>query len=397
MFPTFRNYKVLDRVAEGGSSFIWRAERPGKPGVFAIKQLKPTQGPAEVKSFRSEMKLLGELEHEGLLKLHETAFESTPPYAVLDYFPSANLKTLIREKSVRLAAEWKPIAMSVAETLLYLHLNDIVHKDIKPENILLGKGDDTRLIDLSIAERKSFLPAFGKRRIQGTPAYMAPEQILGKPVDHRADIYSLGAALYEMVTGQPPFVARSQDELLQKHLREKSKPARMVRPEVPEALEKLLVKMLAKDPDDRVQDCNLVVYELKRIEVPAARMEPVTLGRRRDSTRLSVRLALCLYAVTTEDTLYQVPSRNKCPLINVSRTGIGFFSDDPIPTEAILDLSLYLPPLRAPLQARGRVVWANRVKGQDSYSIGVRLTMRAKDYIAKFEELKKYHVATDPP
>lgn len=397
MLPTFRNYKVLDRVAEGGSSFIWRVERIGKSGHVAIKQLKSTLGPADVKAFRAEMKLLGELDHEGLLKLHETAFESNPPYAVLDYFPSENLKTLLREKDARLAQQWHSIALNVAETLLYLHLNDIVHKDVKPENILLGKAGEIRLIDLSIAEKKSFLPSFGKKKIQGTPAYMPPEQILGKPLDHRADIYSFGATLYEITTGVPPFVARSQDELLQKHLREKPKPARMVKANLPEALEKLLAKMLAKDPTDRVQDCNLVVYELKRIDAPTTRMEEITPGRRRDSTRLMVRLALCTYALTTEETLYQVPTTNKCPLINVSRTGIGFFSDTPIPTDAILDINLFVPPLRNPLQARGRVVWANRVKGQDTYSIGVRLTMRAKDYIAKFEELKKHHTAADPP
>jgi serine/threonine protein kinase len=179
---------------------------------------------------------------------------------------------MMRKQNEFIKEKTHNILRQTATGLAYMNASGWVHRDVKPDNILVNSSGDVRLIDFALAQRirkASFFARFFRRKAKamGTRSYMSPEQIRGEPLDGRADIYSFGASSYEIVTGRPPFRASSSQELLTKHIIEKAASPQVYNPDVSDEFSALVLRMLAKKRDERPRDFHEVLMELRGMRV----------------------------------------------------------------------------------------------------------------------------------
>jgi serine/threonine-protein kinase len=241
---------------------------PSSGRHFALKLLLPEH--AQIESQRyflfHEAEVAQKLTHPRIIRVLNLVKDKQTPYMVMEFFPSVNLKLRIMRKEELVKEKARPIIEQAATALAFVNEKGWVHRDVKPDNILVNSSGEVRLIDFALAQRISKgggFSLFGRRKgkVQGTRSYMSPEQIRGDPLDARADVYSFGVTLYEMVTGRPPFRAASAQELLNKHLFEKPAPPQSYNPEVTDDLAALILRMLAKKREDR--PANFLDFQLK--------------------------------------------------------------------------------------------------------------------------------------
>ncbi len=256
-------FRVVEKIRDGGASTVWKADSSGK--IVAIKVISEAWNadPAKRKSFQIEGELQKKLRHPAILAVH--AFSQGPPrpYIVMEYFPSENLKFLLKNRAAALEGKKLPVLAQAAAALACLHSQGYVHRDVKPENFLLNDAGQVRLIDFSIALEAGARPV-GGGRTEGTPTYMAPEQIRGEAVDGRADAYSFGVLVFEVMAGRPPFVATSLEAVMDAHLNRGAPPLRTAVPSVPLELDALVRGLLQKKREDRT-DLAMAAATLERI------------------------------------------------------------------------------------------------------------------------------------
>jgi len=263
---SIQGYLVIEKIKEGSVGPVWRVTN-SRQQVFAIKQMSAANAadPEKVKRFEKEATLTQKLAHPGILKVHEL-LDSSPPSFLMEYFESENLKAALWNLSDRIVKHEFRILRQVAEALDVVHGHGVIHKDIKPENVLVNARQEARLIDFSLAQTKMDRILQFSRRVEGTPLYMAPEQIRGEKCDPRADIYSFGVMTYELLTRRPPFLGTTQDALLDKHLKEALPSMRTWVPTLAADLDAFVLKMLAKKKEERWPDMKAVLYELAKWE-----------------------------------------------------------------------------------------------------------------------------------
>ena len=201
-----------------------------------------------------------------------------PPYFVMEFFPAGNLKLRIMHKKWDFIKEKAhEIFKQAATALAYMNASGWVHRDVKPDNIIVNNAGEVRASSTSPWPSGSVKHGFFRRRkgrTAGTRSYMSPEQVRGESLDGRADIYSFGATMYEVVTGRPPFRATSPVELLNKQITEKPLSPRMINPEVTEEFADLILRMLAKKKEDRPKDFHEVLMALRGMKVFAGEPAP---------------------------------------------------------------------------------------------------------------------------
>jgi serine/threonine protein kinase len=261
-----RGYLFQEKIRDGTVGSVWRVT-DAQQRVFALKQMSP-QNAADgdkVRQFRREAALTQKLAHPNIIKVHDVP-DADPPAFVMEYFESENLKYSLWNLSERIVKQEFKILRQVADALSFVHRQGVVHKDIKPENVLVNARQEARLIDFSLAQSKvDRFFQFGKR-VEGTPLYMAPEQIRGEKVDPRADVYSFGVMMYEILTRRPPFIGTTYQTLLDKHLKEPVAPMRTWVPTLSAELDVIVLKMLAKKKEERQESMEAVILELSRWE-----------------------------------------------------------------------------------------------------------------------------------
>jgi serine/threonine protein kinase len=191
----------------------------------------------------------------------------------MEFFPGGSLKMrMMRKQSEFIREQAHNILKQGATALAFMNANGWVHRDVKPDNLLVNSAGEVRLIDFALAKRIEKPGLLGrlfrrKGKVAGTRSYMSPEQIRGAALDGRADIYSFGAMCYEVVTGRPPFRASSSQELLTKHLTEKPASPRVHNPDVTDEFANLVVRMLAKKKEERPRDFHEVLMSLRGLRV----------------------------------------------------------------------------------------------------------------------------------
>jgi len=261
-------YRVVSVLYTGKYSRIYKGVEHGTFKEVAIKVLL-----AQVKSGKRRKALEAEahwgqkFSHPHLLKICSYEEDEIGPHFVMEFFPSRNLRERILHKEPLVQEKAKEIITGVAEALAYVHSQGVIHRDVKPSNILVNDRAEAKLIDFSIAEpmgRKHRRLLF-KPRVEGTRAYMAPEQILGEALDARADIYSLGATIYEMMTGYPPFTADAEKEIIQKHLATQVPSMVQRNIAVSGDLDRLVRQMLSKEREERLSSMDAVLERLHSI------------------------------------------------------------------------------------------------------------------------------------
>lgn len=268
-------FHVEEKIQSGSVGTVWLVtDREGR--FFAAKQLSEVnrQERKERRRFRNEAAILRRLSHPGIIRVYDY-FETPAPPFTMEYFDSENLKYVMKFLADIVQWRWYHILRQVAEVLAYIHSQGVVLRDVKPENILISAEGEVRLIGFSLAQTWLQRLFQFRRRAEGTPGHMAPEQILGRRCDQRADIYAFGVLLFEVLAMRTPFSARSETELLEKHLLEQPPSLRRISPTVPREIETLCQWMLAKRCDDRLPDLAPVVHALGRCEEREPPMKPL--------------------------------------------------------------------------------------------------------------------------
>jgi serine/threonine protein kinase len=238
---------------------VWEAILDRDNKRYALKVLRPEQrgNKDEIAFLKHEFEVAKELNHKNIIKLIEYRTDAETPFIVLELFSEMNLKMAMRRGPEPIAYKLPSIVEQASEGLYYLHSKGYVHCDIKPDNVLLSREWEVKLIDFTIAKKikTGFGKLFaGKTKVEGTRSYMSPEQIRGGTLDPRSDIYSMGCMIYELITGKAPYTGNTPNELLSKHLTASIPSLLVGNDNVSPEFNNIVRKMLAKNPEERPQD-----------------------------------------------------------------------------------------------------------------------------------------------
>jgi serine/threonine protein kinase len=281
-------YTLKEMLGQGGFAWVYAAARDdGKS--FAIKVLKPRYGsdPAFESRFRQEAAFAADLVHPNIVHIEEVNTEAGIAYFTMELHPD-NLNARLGRETKLPEAEAVRIAVGVTEALAFAHERNIIHRDIKPDNILLASDLRPVITDFGIARAVSgYVAATGFMMTIGTPAYISPEQAQGRPLDGRTDLYSLGIMLYRMVTGEVPFKSRDWFELARMHVEDRPELPRNREADLSKRTERIILRLLAKHPDDRYPSATALLEDLADASAhrPTADI-PVPDGYLRDSKTL---------------------------------------------------------------------------------------------------------------
>lgn len=274
---TLGSYRLVEKIGQGAVSVVYRAYQPSLERWVAVKVLDPAyvaQDHQFIARFRREAKAIAALRHPNILIVYDCGEQSGLEYIAMEYVVGGAL-------TKRLTGEpfpWKravSLALGIGQALVFAHSRGIIHRDVKPGNVLLPTEEWPLLADFGIVKVKHPGHSWTDPGTpMGTPAYISPEQALGGEVDHRTDIYALGVMLFEMVTGQVPFQATKTFDMLLKHISEPPPSPRALVPEIPEALEHIILRALAKEPDERYQNMADMVADMEALGPFSAATRP---------------------------------------------------------------------------------------------------------------------------
>lgn len=260
---------TLDRLlGQGGFASVWAAHR-ADGGTAAVKILKPRYAGDEdfELRFRQESQFAANLSHPHIIKIGEIGREGMLVYFSMDLYP-ASLAIALADGPLP-EPQLVGIMRDVAEALAFAHAQGVVHRDIKPDNILLTPEGQAVVSDFGIARAVSgYVSATGVNMTIGTPHYLSPEQAQGRPLDGRSDLYSLGITLYKAATGDLPFKSKDWYELARMHVEEAPAPPRIAHPDLSRKLERIILRLLAKHPDDRPATADELLAELEAMHDP---------------------------------------------------------------------------------------------------------------------------------
>ncbi|RLB23012.1 MAG: hypothetical protein DRG71_06485, partial [Deltaproteobacteria bacterium] len=248
-----KKYHIVEQIGRGGMATVFKAYEPALDRYLAIKVLSPQHAlaPGFSKRFVREARAVAQLNHPNILPIINFGQEEGLSYIVMKYVSGGTLKERLAAGPMALA-ETARIIEQIAAALDHAHGRGILHRDVKPSNVLLDEGDWVQLADFGLAKMLAGDVALTESGTSiGTPAYMSPEQGQGLPLDHRTDLCSLGVILYEMTTGRLPYEAETPMGVVVKHISEPLPPPRQVNPAIPEGVEAVIIKTLAKNPADR--------------------------------------------------------------------------------------------------------------------------------------------------
>ncbi len=248
-------YRIINQIGEGGMATVYKAYQPSMDRNVAIKVL-PSQlaGSSEfTQRFQQEARIIARLEHPHILPVFDYGETDGVTYFVMRYLDAGTLREKMEAGRPLPLDEIDHLFTQLADALRYAHSNGIIHRDLKPSNALIDAQGNLFLTDFGIAKLlESASPRLTQTdAIMGTPAYISPEQAMAIQVDQRSDIYSLGIILYEMVTGRVPYIAETPLAVILKHVSDPLPLPSTVKADIPEAIEKVVLKALAKNPDDR--------------------------------------------------------------------------------------------------------------------------------------------------
>jgi serine/threonine-protein kinase len=263
-------YQLLDKLGQGGMGIVFKARQLSMNRLVAIKILQPrlAANPKEVERFLREAHLAAKLSHNNIVQGIDAGSAGRMHYFVMEYLEGTTIQQQLEAGKVYEEAEALEIILQMAHALEHANRRGMVHRDIKPANIILTSEGVAKLADLGLARQTAGdeLAEGEKGTIRGTPFYIAPEQIRGRnDIDVRADIYSLGATLYHMVTGQPPFRAKNVRAIFEAHLKEDLVPPDHLNTKLSAGLGEVAELMMAKDRANRYQTPRQLIMDLESL------------------------------------------------------------------------------------------------------------------------------------
>jgi len=278
-------FEVVEKLGKGGMGQVYRVFDRKTDEEVALKLLNPevSSDKKTIERFRNELKLARKISHKNICRMYDLNEEQGTQYITMEYVPGEDLKNTILRVGHLSVGKAVSVAKQACEGLMEAHRLGVVHRDLKPQNIMIDKEGNVRIMDFGIARSLIKKGITGTGLIIGTPEYMSPEQAEMKEVDQRSDIYSLGVILYEMVTGRVPFEGETPLSVAMKHKSEEPPDPREVNAQVPEGLSRVILKCMEKKRENRHQNAEALLSELSRVEkgLPttermAAKRKPVT-------------------------------------------------------------------------------------------------------------------------
>ncbi|MEI6236835.1 MAG: protein kinase, partial [Planctomycetota bacterium] len=277
---TLGDFQLIELLGEGENGAVYRATQLSLDRDVAVKILNTeiAQDPAAVEHFLSEAYAVARINHPNVVQIYSRGTEHGLHYFAMELLEGGSARDLIADAEDGRLTERRALEITAqaAEGLKAAHANGILHRDVKPDNILLSKMGVAKITDLGIAQVVHATADGGT--FWGSPPYVAPETVRGtSPNDPRSDIYSLGATLFELLTGEPPFSADDPAEVLRMHLDEAPRDVRDVRPDVSSRTATLVKLMLAKEPNERIRDADMVAKQIAKIlSEPNSASHPVS-------------------------------------------------------------------------------------------------------------------------
>ena len=294
-------YQVIEALGQGGMGHVYKVYDQEVRAKVALKLIRPeiAADPATIERFRNELKLARDIAHKNICRMYDLGREGDTYYITMEYVPGEDLRNMIRMSGQLDVGTAVHIAREICDGLAEVHRLGILHRDLKPGNILVDREGHVRITDFGIARSLKAEKLTGLGAVAGTPEFMSPEQVDGRDIDRRSDLYSLGVVLYEMVTGRAPFEGETPFAVARKQVDDAPKDPRELNARLPADLCGLILKCLEKDRDKRFQDAAELGVELERIEKafpaadrrlsPAPKRTPKPAASKEITVKLSLR------------------------------------------------------------------------------------------------------------
>lgn len=262
------HYKILGKLGRGGMGDIYKAMQEPLNRIVALKVLPPQMLRDEefAKRFEIEAKAISRLQHQNIVSIYEYGHEDSYRFIAMQFVDGTDLGRYIAEHRILPIQEIIDLSKQICRGLRYAHSNEIIHRDIKPQNVLLDKSGVARLSDFGIAKIFSATNITMTGSAVGTPEYMSPEQAQGKRLDAQTDIYSFGILMYEMLTRKPPFIANNPMAVAYKQVHEQPMPVSLKRKDTPKRLELIVLKAMKKEKKDRYASIEEVLEHLDSVD-----------------------------------------------------------------------------------------------------------------------------------
>jgi eukaryotic-like serine/threonine-protein kinase len=272
-------YRIDQKIGSGGMSSVYQAFDPTLERWVAIKLMHRdiSSDPDQLERFRREARAVAQLNHPHVVTVIDAGEDDGAPFIVFEYVEGETLKDRIKRQGRLPVSEAVAYAIEIGRALECAHLHRLVHRDVKPQNVLIDPDGRAKVTDFGIARSLEAHGLTATGRVLGTTDYVSPEQALGHEVTPQSDIYSLGVVLYEMLTGEPPFRAESQVAVAMKHVREPLPDVQRLRPEISAALAAVVERATAKETAHRYQTVGEMVHDLEEVlAIEAARTGEAT-------------------------------------------------------------------------------------------------------------------------
>ena len=271
-----KRYEILGEIGAGGMAHVYKAKDYKLRRMVALKVLKHEyyQDEAVLSKFKKEALAAGGLTHPNIVAVYDLGQEYNIDYIVMEYIDGLTLKEYIKRRDMMGSEEVLKIAIKIAEALKAAHANGIIHRDIKPQNIMVTQQGDVKVTDFGIAKAATSSTITQQGEALGSVHYFSPEQARGSFVDARSDLYSLGITMYEMITKQLPFTGDTPVAVAMKHLHDPLPEPQKMAPQIWPGLRDIIVKLTQKRPELRYQSAEELILDMKRVyKNPVAKSE----------------------------------------------------------------------------------------------------------------------------
>jgi len=261
-------YEIVEELGKGGMGFVYKVFDTKIQENVALKVLKPEVAAHKdtITRFGNELKFARRITHKNVCRMHDINEAAGTHFITMEYVEGEDLKSVIKRMGKIKLGNVLSIALQVTDGLAEAHSLGIVHRDLKPQNIMIDKEGNAKIMDFGIARSEEHKGLTAERMVIGTPDYMSPEQVDGKKADQRADIYSLGVILYEMVTGKVPFFGDTAFSVALKHKSEEPKDPQILNPQLPEGIARAILRCMEKDRNRRYQSAVELLAVLMAVE-----------------------------------------------------------------------------------------------------------------------------------
>lgn len=328
-------YQIIREIDRGGMGVVYEARPVGDGSTVALKMILALSPSADyIARFQREAKIAAALQHPGIVRIHETGQHDGRPYYTMDYVEGCNLAKFVRERPFRPQRAAKCVRR-IADAVEYAHSQNVLHRDLKPQNILIDNAGRLRITDFGLARlTEADVRATSTGQVLGSPAYMSPEQATGNSaaIGPQSDVYSLGVILYELLAGRPPFLAATVLETLRQVVEEEPEPPRNLNPLVDRNLEVICLTCLRKKPSHRYQSARELADDLGRYlhgrPIQAKRPLISTSRFRRQVVMVSITTAIAV--VLTPLTVYHGSHSNNDETAHAVHSGILSAAESPL-------------------------------------------------------------------